>query len=57
MGLLDLNQKENEVGAGNQVDAMAVIDILAMEVASLTKRAAIAEAKVIDFESKMKESK
>nr|DAS29015.1 MAG TPA: hypothetical protein [Caudoviricetes sp.] len=57
MGLLDLNQKENEVGTGNQVDAMAVIDILAMEVASLTKRVAIAEAKVIDFESKMKESK
>lgn len=57
MGLLDLNQKENEVGTGNQVDAMAVIDILAMEVASLAKRVAIAEAKVIDFESKMKESK
>ena len=57
MGLLDLNQKENEGGTGNQVDAMAVIDILAMEVASLTKRVAIAEAKVIDFESKTKESK
>jgi hypothetical protein len=36
---------------------MAVIDILAMEVAALTKRVAIAEAKVVDFEGKTKESK
>lgn len=57
MDLLDLNRKENEVGAGNQVDAMAVIDILAMEVAALTKRVAIAEAKVVDLEGKTKESK
>jgi hypothetical protein len=41
----------------SQVDAMSVIDILAMEVATLAKRVAIAEAKVIDLESKMKESK
>lgn len=57
MGLLDLSRKENEMGAENQVDAMAVIDILAMEVAALTKRVAIAEAKVVDLESKTKESK
>lgn len=57
MDLLDLNQKENEVGTENQVDAMSVIDALAVEVASLTKRAVIAEARVIDLESKMKESK
>lgn len=41
----------------SQVDAMSVIDILAMEVAALAKRVAIAEAKVIDLESKTKESK
>lgn len=57
MALLDLNQKEDEMDAGSQVDAMSVIDILAMEVATLTKRVAIAEAKVIDLESKTKESK
>ncbi len=43
---------------GNQqVDAMAIIDALALEVAALTKRAVIAEARVIDLENKMKESK
>lgn len=57
MDLLNLNQKGNEMGAESQVDAMSVIDILAMEVATLTKRVAIAEAKVIDLESKTKESK
>ena len=57
MDLLNLNQKGNEMGAESQVDAMSVIDILAMEVAALTKRVAIAEAKVIDLESKTKESK
>ena len=57
MALLDLNQKENEMGAGSQVDAMSVIDALAVEVASLTKRAVIAEARVVDLESKVKESK
>ena len=57
MDLLDLSQKGNEMGAESQVDAMSVIDILAMEVAALTKRVAIAEAKVIDLESKTKESK
>lgn len=41
----------------SQVDAMSVIDILAMEVATLAKRVAIAEAKVIELESKTKESK
>lgn len=41
----------------NQVDAMAVIDALAIEVAALTKRAVVAEARVADLESKMKESK
>ena len=57
MDPLDLNRKENEVGAGSQVDAMAVIDILAMEVAALTKRVAVAEAKVVDLEGKSEESK
>lgn len=57
MDLLDLSQKGNEMGTESQVDAMSVIDILAMEVAALTKRVAIAEAKVIDLESKTKESK
>ena len=57
MALLDLNQKENEMDAGSQVDAMSVIDALAVEVASLTKRAVIAEARVVDLESKVKESK
>ncbi len=57
MDLLNLNQKGNEMEPGSQVDAMSVIDILAMEVATLTKRVAIAEAKVIDLESKTKESK
>nr|DAT51316.1 MAG TPA: hypothetical protein [Caudoviricetes sp.] len=36
---------------------MAVIDALALEVASLTKRAVIAEARAADLENKMKESK
>jgi hypothetical protein len=36
---------------------MTVIDALAMEVAALTKRAVVAEARVVDLESKMKESK
>lgn len=52
-----LNQKESEVETGNQVDAMAVIDALAVEVAALTKRAVIAEARVNDLERKLKESK
>lgn len=41
----------------SQVDALAVIDALTLEVAALTKRAVIAEARVIDLENKMKESK
>lgn len=51
-----LNQKESEVETGNQVDAMTVIDALAVEVAALTKRAVIAEARVNDLERKLKES-
>lgn len=41
----------------SQVDALAVIDALTLEVAALTKRAVIAEARVIGLENKMKESK
>lgn len=44
----------------SQVDAMSVIDSLAMEVAALTKRAVIAEQRVAALEEeivKMKESK
>ncbi len=41
----------------SQVDALAVIDALTLEIAALTKRAVIAEARVIDLENKMKESK
>ena len=41
----------------NQVDALAVIDALTLEIAALTKRAVIAEARVIDLENKMKERK
>ncbi len=58
--VLPLNQK---IGAtpmepqSSQVDALAVIDALTLEVAALTKRAVIAEARVIDLENKMKESK
>lgn len=40
-----------------QVDAMRIIDSLALEVAMLTKRAAIAEAKVAQMEEQMKEKK
>lgn len=58
--VLPLNQ---QIGAipmepqSSQVDALAVIDALTLEVAALTKRAVIAEARVIDLENKMKESK
>nr|DAG04394.1 MAG TPA: hypothetical protein [Siphoviridae sp. ctyg07]DAK12929.1 MAG TPA: hypothetical protein [Caudoviricetes sp.] len=45
------------VESDSQIDAMMVIDALAMEVAALTKRAVVAEARVIAFEGKMKESK
>ena len=41
----------------SQVDALAVIDALTLEVAALTKRAVIAEARVIDLENNMNESK
>ena len=50
-------QKETQLEPSNKIDAMAVIDALALEVASLTKRAVIAEARVADLENKMKESK
>lgn len=40
-----------------QIDAMAVIDAMAIEIASLTKRAVIAEAHVAQLEEKLKESK
>lgn len=55
-----LNQQIGETlmePQSSQVDALAVIDALTLEVAALTKRAVIAEARVIDLENKMKESK
>ena len=58
--VLPLNQQIGETPMepqSSQVDALAVIDALTMEVAALTKRAVIAEARVIDLENKMKESK
>lgn len=57
---LPLNQKIGAISMepqSSQVDALAVIDALTLEVAALTKRAVIAEARVIDLENKMKESK
>lgn len=57
---LPLNQQIGETPMdpqSSQVDALAVIDALTLEVAALTKRAVIAEARVIDLENKMKESK
>lgn len=58
--VLPLNQQIGETTMepqSSQVDALAVIDALTLEVAALTKRAVIAEARVIDLENKMKESK
>lgn len=58
--VLPLNQQIGETpmeSQSSQVDALAVIDALTLEVAALTKRAVIAEARVIDLENKMKESK
>lgn len=40
-----------------QVDAMSIIDALALEVAAATKRAVIAEARVAQLEEQMKEKK
>lgn len=57
---LPLNQKIGAIPMepqSSQVDALAVIDALTLEVAALTKRAVIAEARVIDLENKTKESK
>lgn len=58
--VLPINQQIGETPMepqSSQVDALAVIDALTLEVAALTKRAVIAEARVIDLENKMKESK
>lgn len=58
--VLPLNRKIGETPMepqSSQVDALAVIDALTLEVAALTKRAVIAEARVIDLENKMKEGK
>lgn len=46
-----------KVQDSQQVDAMSVIDGLALEVAAATKRAVIAEARVAQLEEKLKESK
>lgn len=40
-----------------QVDAVRIVDALALEVAAATKRAVIAEARVAQLEEKLKESK
>lgn len=37
----------------NQVDAVAVIDALAFEVAALTRRAVIAEQRIVDLEKRL----
>ena len=37
----------------NQVDAVAVIDALTFEVATLTRRAVVAEQRVIDLEKRL----
>lgn len=46
-----------KVQDSQQVDAMSIIDGLALEVAAATKRAVIAEARVAQLEEKLKESK
>lgn len=40
----------------SQVDALAVIDGLALEVAALTRRAVVAEQRVIDLERRLQEA-
>lgn len=40
-----------------QVDAVLIVDALALEVAAATKRAVIAEARVAQLEDKLKENK
>jgi len=54
------HRKERLVEPDSQVDAMTVIDALAMEVAVLTKRAVIAEQRIatmLEEIANMKESK
>ena len=38
---------------GTQVDAVAVVDAITYEIASLTRRAVIAEQRVIDLEKRL----
>jgi len=57
---MDLRESLKEalkVQDSQQVDAMSIIDGLALEVAAATKRAVIAEARVAQLEEKLKENK
>lgn len=48
-----MNDTSSAAQAGEQVDAMAVIGGLTAEVARLTQRAVIAEARVSDLEARL----
>lgn len=48
-----MNDAPTTAQAGEQVDAMAVIGGLTAEVARLTQRAVIAEARVSDLEARL----
>lgn len=48
-----MNDTQAAAQAGEQVDAMAVIGGLTAEVARLTQRAVIAEARVSDLEARL----
>lgn len=48
-----MNDTSSAEQAGEQVDAMAVIGGLTAEVARLTQRAVIAEARVSDLEARL----
>lgn len=48
-----MNDTSSPAQAGEQVDAMAVIGGLTAEVARLTQRAVIAEARVSDLEARL----
>lgn len=48
-----MNDTSSDAQAGEQVDAMAVIGGLTNEVARLTQRAVIAEARVADLEARL----
>lgn len=48
-----MNDAPTAVQAGEQVDALAVIGGLTAEVARLTQRAVIAEARVSDLEARL----